>query len=193
MALLPSAVFAAVAPNVSTIFASGSTAGARANALFEVVGWERTARAVFRLADSLAGNASSIDRAALGRMVDLARSRVPQDTGLLLSGIEGIEDAEGFEFRASAARSEGNTADYARFVEFGTEPGDRPRRSSGRASSIDIEGNDTSSARRAARRKGHPGTEAQPFFWPSAREVLADLSARHREAMLASIDAEGLS
>jgi hypothetical protein len=192
MALLPSALAAIAAPNLSTLFASGSSAGA----LFEIVGWERTVTSVFRLADAIAGNANAINRKALDRMVDLARSRVPQDTGLLLSGIEGREDGDGFEFRASAVRTRPNgkeTADYARFVEFGTQPGIRSRRMpSGVAASIDADGN-TVSPRRASRAKGHPGTEAQPFFYNSASEVLADLGARHREAMLAEVEVSGLS
>ena len=197
MASLPSVLINSVTPPALALISPGTSLAGRGEALFEVIGWERTVRSVFKAADALAGNAAGVNRRALDRMVELARSRVPRDTDLLLSGIEGREDAEGFEFRASGQRTGANgkpSIDYARLVEFGTKPGPRRHRlPSGVASAINADGESVTVRRRAPRGKGHPGTEAQPYFYNSASEILSDLGARHREAMLATIDAEGLS
>ncbi len=175
--ILPALGIAArlAAPSASTVLSASASFGQRADALFDVVGWDNVVRGLFKVSDALSGNAAAINRRALDRMVDLARSRVPQDTGLLYSGIEGREDGDGFEFRASA---ELDDADYARFVEFGTAAGERGRRI--------VQG-----GRSRRQRRGHPGTAAQPYFYNSASEVLADLGREQLDGMIDAMQAEG--
>jgi hypothetical protein len=125
-------------------------------------------------------NARRIDRSALDEMVSLAQESAPVDTGRLRVGIEGEETDAYFEFRASAYRvssSGKDQEDYAHFVEFGTAPGQR-----GQSAAIDERADMFSGTRSSAfvtgrrqRRqyRGHPGTEAQPFFYPAVDEALA--------------------
>lgn len=124
------------------------------------------------------------DGDALNDMVETARSLVPVDTGLLLNGIVGEEIDGHFEFRASAVRTSASgkaQEDYAHFVEFGTSGGERGQayQSVDEGSILhDLYGASAGSAF-ATRRRGrksarsHPGTEAQPFFYPAAEQALA--------------------
>jgi hypothetical protein len=128
-------------------------------------------------------SAAAIAHRVLDDGLDLMRSRVPVDSGLLLNGITG-EVGEGFgEFRASARRNSatrGNEEDYAHFVEFGTASGVYGARAAidqrdglfsipADATSAFPTNNVTSRARQQYR--SHPGTPAQPFFYDSAQEA----------------------
>jgi HK97 gp10 family phage protein len=124
---------------------------------------------------TLMSGSYDVDHAAAEAMVERMRSRVPRDTGRLYNGISYTIDGSEFTVQASAVNPRGRGrgsregADYARFVEFGTQP----RRQAVDASFFD----DTSGAGRSPRRRlgrGHPGTPARPFFYNSAREVLAE-------------------
>lgn len=145
-----------------------------------LVGYDDVRNALVRIAAKMAVKSRRIDRGALDDMVARARELVPQDTGLLYSGITGEETDDYFEFRASAQRVTAGgkkQEDYARFVEFGTAAGQR-----GVSAEIDersdlYDGTRTSAfvtgARRRRQYRTHPGTEAQPFFYPAADEALA--------------------
>lgn len=144
--------------------------------------------AVRNIVPRMMNRAKKVDSDALQAMIDLARSRVPQDTGKLLNGITGAQEGEFFVFRASAVKTRkdgGEGADYARFVEFGTKPGQRGRSVSYQSRAGFYTGTDLDASgspitapqapvqpRRRRQYRGHPGTEAQPFFYNSAREVL---------------------
>jgi hypothetical protein len=121
---------------------------------------------LLRVGNALGGHARGVDRRALDEMVELARSRAPERSGRLKLGITGTQEGELFVFKAEARRDSGGTEDYAPFVERGTRPGQRGKRYSRIT--------DYESARGIGRRarRTHPGTEAQPFFYSSAREVL---------------------
>jgi HK97 gp10 family phage protein len=58
---------------------------------------------------------------AANEMVDLMKSRVPQDSGALLNGISWEEDNGTFTVTASAISPTGSHEDYAPFVEYGTQ------------------------------------------------------------------------
>ncbi|SEE59751.1 hypothetical protein SAMN05519104_6672 [Rhizobiales bacterium GAS188] len=137
---------------------------------------------LFALVPKIAIKAARVDHAAMSQMLDLMHNRVPQDTGLLYNGINGHWQGSVGSVTASAQRTGGNgklSADYAHFVEFGTKP-----HQVADAAYFDSSGGHRSSRATA----GHPGTEAQPFFYNSADEVLAK---RHGEILGAANDAIG--
>ncbi|MCW2315311.1 HK97 gp10 family phage protein [Rhodoblastus acidophilus] len=123
------------------------------------------------LGEYLDKGAKEIDRRAVDDMANLARSRAPERTGLLLNGIRtDIEDGD-FVFEASAKRASPTgkeEEDYAHFVEFGTSAGSRGQTIV--AGDAFFAGSGRGRTRRQYRT--HPGTPAQPFFYNSASEVL---------------------
>lgn len=149
-----------------------------------VLGWSDVASALARIIPKMVIQAKKRDSGALAEMVELARSRAPVDSGLLLNGITGEATENYHEFRASAVRvssSSKEQEDYAHFVEFGTQAGVRTRRVeyAARDGLFSLDPSATSAfpsgaSRTRARRqyRGHPGTPAQPFFYNSANEVL---------------------
>lgn len=131
----------------------------------------------------LALRSRKIDQEAGEGMVELMRSRVPVDTGRLLNGITSTVREDGsVVVEASAVRVSGTgreSADYAGFVERGTRAGDRGGRVSYMADSSYFDLSTGGAPGRSYRRKrrvyrSHPGTEAQPFFFDSVEEVLAE-------------------
>ena len=110
---------AALAPSAYALFDTSSQTG--------IVGWPQVVMSLTRTVVKMEEKARHADTAALDRMIDIARGLVPVDTGRLLSGIGGENYDDYSEFRASAVHETGNTADYARFVEFGTRAGERGR------------------------------------------------------------------
>lgn len=100
------------------------------------------------------------DEAVAAEMVARMRRDAPELTGLLREGITYRFEDGAWVVEAAASlqgarkRGQGEGADYAPFVEYGTA--------------------DRTYFAGDARRVGHPGTEAQPFFWQNAREVLAE-------------------
>lgn len=142
-----------------------------------VFGWDSVAVSLGKLVLKMGYAIEHVDHDALDEMVTLAQSRVPVDTGRLKNGITG-EVVDGVcEFRASAVHEDkAGGEDYARFVEFGTQAGTYG------ASQIVVAdggyyGGDVFMPARSARRRvayrTHGGTEAQPYFYNSAHEVLA--------------------
>jgi HK97 gp10 family phage protein len=88
-----------------------------------VIGADRVVGSLVKFGVKLALKSRKSDEDAAQEMVDLMKSRVPQDTGKLLNGIS-------FEFEDNTAvvtasainpKSRPEIADYARFVEHGTE------------------------------------------------------------------------
>jgi HK97 gp10 family phage protein len=74
-----------------------------------------------KYAVKLATRSHQVGIDAANEMVDLMKSRVPQDTGALLNGISWEEDDGEFTVSASAISPTGSHADYAPFVEYGTQ------------------------------------------------------------------------
>lgn len=128
----------------------------------EVVRWGNR---LLKVADALGPHARAVDERALAEMVELAQQRAPQRTGRLHIGITGEREGDVMVFMATAQR-DASSADYARFVEFGTRAGERGRTLADRTAFERAEG------RNRKARRSHPGTDAQPFFYSSAREVL---------------------
>lgn len=144
-------------------FSAGGRLGAAGGFLSDVAGVAQMIDRLFKVADLLGVGAKDLDADALAEMVDLARARAARDTGLLIAGIAGESDDGFATFMASAARD--GEEDYALFVEKGTRAGVRGQ-AVAYATSI-------GQMRRRKQARTHPGTEAQPFFYNSAREVLA--------------------
>lgn len=142
-----------------------------------VEGFESFAASLLRFGVRLASHARRVDESILDEMVRDARAAVPRDTGLLFAGIKGERVDGFFEFSASAEKPDG--ADYARFVEYGTRAGARgqsvayqSRVGSGGGLSLAAEETSAFASRRRRQYRSHPGTKAQPFFYPSARAAL---------------------
>ncbi len=116
----------------------------------------------------LAAGARRIDDDAANRMVERMRADAPELSGRLRAGITAELSGEVWTVKASAVDPGGRKggsregADYASFVESGTDP-----RQPARAAADD-------SFFAGASRKGHPGTDPQPFFWDNARAVLGE-------------------
>lgn len=70
---------------------------------------------------------------------------------------------------------------YARFVEFGTQAGDRNARVQARATDV----NQNRSGRKSYRT--HPGTPAQPFFFPTWKQMRNRYRNKIRAAVRAAI------
>jgi hypothetical protein len=129
--------------------------------------------ALIKYGPRLVGAVRRVDERAGEKIVDLARAAAPQASGRLFNGIETRREGDEIVVEASAINpggrkgGAGEGADYARFVEFGTKPHGGRQGAEGDF----FEG---SSRPRSRPRRGHPGTPAQPFFYPSASEVLAE-------------------
>ncbi|MGA8172319.1 MAG: HK97 gp10 family phage protein [Methylocystis sp.] len=168
---------AALAPSAYALFDTSSQTG--------IVGWPQVVMSLTRTVVKMEEKARHADTAALDRMIDIARGLVPVDTGRLLSGIGGENYDDYSEFRASAVHETGNTADYARFVEFGTRGGERGARSEITSFeggiSLDPDRENATFLRRGTAKvktrrslRTHSGTAARPFFFPAANQVLGD-------------------
>lgn len=133
-----------------------------------------------RVASNMQAQAQGVDARALNEMVTRAKASAPVRSGNLVNGITGEREGEFYVFRASAVGPH-DGADYAPFVEFGTRPHQRQV-----ADESYFEG-----GARRSRRPGHPGTEAQPFFWPAARSVLAERRREQAQTLLADAAGNG--
>ncbi|HVL73322.1 MAG TPA: HK97-gp10 family putative phage morphogenesis protein [Beijerinckiaceae bacterium] len=165
----------AAAPGAQTAFQV-------AGRLVGVIGTDRIVGALVRHGLRLVTRSRALDRAAGPEMVEAMRARVPQDTGTLFSGITSSEEGGVVTVEASAENPRAD--DYARFVEYGTRPGLRGGSLSYAADEGFFSGQVRPTPRTRRVYRTHPGTKAQPFFWPGAREVLerrgralADLAA----------------
>lgn len=170
-----------------------------------VVAW--TLR-VSRVSKAIQGSADKIDQSALDEMVSLAQTRAPRRTGALSATISSRreDDVFVFEARVNKRRPNGRPGvDYAPFVEFGTKAGFRDRQSSRSDSAIASPGEFDSVYGGNSRRPGrfyrsgrrlrrvyhpHPGTEAQPFFFNSAFEVIRRRNVEQGDALARQITDE---
>lgn len=166
----------------------------------EIVGLENLIGSLVKHGVKLAFRSRGVDSGAMDDMLALMRERVPRDTGRLFNGISGEIDDDGIAtVTATAVRDNG--MDYAFLVEHGTKAGVRGRASQvADANYFDVDlvaGSATRRrpSRRSTRRGGrtHPGTEAQPFFFNSAREILAEREQRLEEAADAAAQELGLA
>lgn len=146
----------------------------------------RWAYRITKTASKMQARAHRIDERMLDEMVAEAQARVPRRSGKLAAGITGEREGDVLVFKAEAQRDE-ESADYAGFVERGTRAGSR-----GHQVTTATFYESGQSGRRKARRT-HPGTAAQPFFYPAARLVLERRQAAQAQALLAdaSSDTEG--
>ena len=146
----------------------------------------RWAYRITKTASKMQSRAHRIDERMLDEMVAEAQSRVPRRSGKLAAGITGEREGNVLVFKAEAQRDE-DSADYAPFVERGTRAGSR-----GQAVASPTFYESGRPPRRKSRRT-HPGTPAQPFFYPAARLVLERRRAAQSQALLAaaSSDNEG--
>ena len=126
-----------------------------------VTGIRETDRAMARVPDDVAAGARQVDAAAGAQMVDEMRSRVKVDSGNLLNGISEHTEGNATVVEASAVRGD---FDYARIEEFGRHA-DASFFASSEGAAVD----------------------ADPFFYPSVRDVLSG----REPAMDAAIDDAG--
>ena len=129
-----------------------------------VLGVGEMTAAILGTAGKLAVGARQVDDGAAARMVQLMQDRVPRRTGRLQLGITARFENNQWVVQATASNPTGRKggtaagADYARFVEFGTAP---------RAGKRVVDDDYFAGG-------GHPGTDPQPYFWNSGREVLGE-------------------
>lgn len=181
-------------------------AGASSFALFDptentgFLGWGDVALSLGKLVVRVETRSHLSDASALDEMITIARGLVAVDTGLLLSGITGEDLGDGFfEFRASAVRETASgkeSADYARYVEFGTRAGEagvfapitahEGFFASDQRWSLGARGAAVEKRRRS--RRTHGGTQPRPFFFPAANQVLA-----RREQSMAALPYDAAS
>ncbi|MBN8956774.1 MAG: HK97 gp10 family phage protein [Rhizobiales bacterium] len=131
------------------------------------------------------GHRQRADEGAAQEMVDRMRADVPVDTGRLYNGISWRREDGSYVVEATAA-SHDRGADYAGFVERGTQPGMRARPtvaseemmtrdewSATNPASRSVPGRQFRSGRRLRRiHDPHPGTKPQPYFYDNANDVL---------------------
>lgn len=157
------------------------------DAAASVIGVDRISGQLASYATKVALRSNHAAEEGAARMVEAMRARVPRDTGALYSGIEWSVEGGRVYVQASSARYD-SSADYARFVEFGTRSGVR----GGNTGVADADfftaeaganigpGSPrryNAGARDRRQYRTHPGTPAQPFFWPSVREELPNVRA----------------
>jgi hypothetical protein len=136
----------------------------------------------FKIARFVAGRLRVKDQAAAQDMVDRMRRDMPYDRGDLYNGTRYWEDEGEYVVQASGVRVAGNgneQADHAGFVEHGTQPGVRGRKTVAGAdyfaSTAGLgDGSYRPTGRRRLQYRSHPGTPAQPFFYDNARAVLEE-------------------
>ncbi len=129
-----------------------------------VVGVERISGQLAKLAVKLALRGDQASLQAARAMVDLMRSRVPRDTGLLLNGIGYRRAGDLYVVEATADRA---GTDYALAVEAGHHAG-------GTHADADLFADTTGQGGRRVRPSHEADVPGQPFFYGSAREALAD-------------------
>ncbi len=145
-----------------------------------VLGVSEVTAAILSTAGRLAIGARQVDDGTAARMVALMQGRVPVQSGALRGGIGWERDGDSITVKATAVagKAQGRLgADYASFVEFGTDP----RAPSRRVADADYF---------AGASRGHPGTDARSYFWPAVREVLPEW--RERQQRMADDAAAGL-
>lgn len=145
-----------------------------------VIGFDAWLKSIVAIVPRMALKAHKADRGFVDEMVELAKGRVPVDTGRLLHGIEARDVGDHMvEFRAAAVHDDkpNSKEDYAHFVEFGMTRGsigapvvaDATFFTNYRA----VFGNARQAKRNRKSYRNSSGTAPQPFFYNSAADVLA--------------------
>lgn len=129
-----------------------------------IVGVERLSGQLAKYAVKLALRGDQASLHAAQAMVALMRSRVPRDTGRLLNGIDYRREGDLYVVEARADR---DGTDYALAVEAGHHAG-------GLHADADLFADTTGQGGRRVRPSHPADVPAQPFFYDSAREALAD-------------------
>ena len=138
----------------------------------DIVGVERITGQIVKYAVKLALRADNASEKAAREMVDLMRSRVPVDSGLLLNGITYRQEGRMWVVEATADRG---GYDYALAVEAG-------HRAGGDVADADLFSDTTGRGGRQVRSSGPTDVEGQPYFYNSAREALSDWAGELRAA-----------
>jgi hypothetical protein len=140
-------------------------------AVAAVLGVSEVTVAILQVSGQLVAGARRIDDGAAARMVERMRTDAPRRSGKLAAGITAEFAGEIWTVKASAiaVKAGGEGADYASFVEAGTDPR-QPSRAAADAGFF-----------AGQSRTGHPGTDPQPYFWDNAREVLGERSEEARK------------
>jgi len=147
-----------------------------------VIGIDRISGQLAKYAVKIAlkGDQSSLQAAQ--DMVDLMRSRVPQDSGRLLNGIDYRREGG---FYVVEARADHAGYDYALAVEAGHHAG-------GTHADADFFADTTGKGGRRVHASHERDVPGQPFFYGSAREVLSELSRDLGASLGAAACEEGL-
>lgn len=154
-----------------------------------LIGYWPLQEALKDLSEELASRAKLIEEETLLEMIWGARLLAPHDTGLLHSGIVGENHDGVFEFSAFAQHKKANGklgADYAPFVEYGTEP--HFQRS---ATPEDSSAFASARRRRLGKKYQHPGADPEPFFWPAVDFALAGRRRKFDDVIEESAKATG--
>jgi len=152
-----------------------------------VLGTDRVLGHLVKFGVKTALGAHKIDASAGAEMVELMKARVPVDTGNLLNGIS-YEDDDGEITVTASGIKESSGVDYARFVEFGTKPNSNAVADE----NFFADGSTAGAPVRRSKTRAHTGSPAQPFFWNSAREVLAKRGKALEDVVNRSAADEGL-
>ncbi|WP_342163072.1 hypothetical protein [Methylobacterium sp. SD21] len=147
-----------------------------------IIGVERISGQLAKYAVKLALKGDQASLHAAQEMVDLMRSRVPQDSGLLLNGISYRREGAFYVVEATADRG---GYDYALAVEAGHHAG-------GTAADADFFADTTGKGGRHARASSESEVPGQLYFYGSAREALSDWSKDLGAGIGASAREEGL-
>lgn len=146
-----------------------------------IVGIERISGQLAKYAVKLALKGEQASLHAAQEMVELMRSRVPVDSGLLLNGITYRRDGAFYVVEASADRG---GYDYALAVEAGHHAG-------GTFADADLFADTTGKGGRQVRQSQDSDVPGQPYFYGSAREALSDWSSELGASIGASAREEG--
>lgn len=120
-----------------------------------IEGVGRLAGGLAKIAAKLAMRGDGLSEKTVRWIVNDMRARVPVDTGALLNSIRAWREGAVWVITADA-RNPRDGADYGYWVEYGT------------AARVVTRGTFDSAHDPA----GHPGTTAQPFFWPAVEAGL---------------------
>ena len=147
-----------------------------------IVGIERISGQLAKYAVKLALRGDQASLHAAQAMVDLMRSRVPQDTGLLLNGIGYRREGGSYVVEATADHA---GYDYALAVETGHHAG-------GLHADADFFADTTGRGGHPVRVSHETDVPGEPFFYGSAREALAAWNRELADGIRASAREEGL-
>lgn len=118
-------------------------------------------------------------------MVALAKSLAPKKTGALQASIRSEAGKTDLSVKVVAGDAD---AYYARFVEFGTR-GSSEGDEQGFVEKLTLTRGAEEQKRRRKARRTHPGTRAQPFFFPAYRALKKRMKSRASRAASKGIKA----